>query len=230
MLGYWQREHQRDLCRLFAFDALLKHGADAGSLIDGVSLPAFVLMQAPTDRRKAPRHLVRELLNWGARFRQGDKVNWVEAAARGGKVVLRVLLVDAEASGEPGAGGHPDERVLDAADVRAPGELYLDSGKVVRQDLLEWLLFESEADVSQRRLARYIRMLIDGYGFASGGAREARGRARGARTAGASLSRSRPASRRARRDRASQRGRSPPLRQLELALCDWRGRRSPPQQ
>ena len=41
----------------------------------------------------------------------------------------------------------------------------LDSGDVVRQDLLEWLLFESEEDIRPRRLARYINMLIDGYGF-----------------------------------------------------------------
>ena len=77
-------------------------------------------------------------------------MNWVEAAARGGEAVLRVLLADAEASGEPDAGGHPDERVLDAADVRAPREPYLDSGEVVHQDLLEWLLFEGEVDVSPR--------------------------------------------------------------------------------
>ena len=118
MLGYWQREHLRDLCRLFAFDALLKLGAGAGALIEvgagggaatrSVSLPAFVLMQPPTDRRQEPRQLVRELLNRGARFRQGDGVNWVEAAARRGEAVLRVLLAEMEASGEPDAGGHPD--------------------------------------------------------------------------------------------------------------------------
>ena len=61
----------------------------------------------------------------------------MEAAARGGEAVLRVLLADAEAS-EPDACGHPDER----ADVRVPRELYLDNCEVVRQDLLELLLFE----------------------------------------------------------------------------------------
>ena len=30
VVGYWQSERLRDLCRLFAFDALLKLGADAG--------------------------------------------------------------------------------------------------------------------------------------------------------------------------------------------------------
>ena len=82
--------------------------------------------------------------------------------------MLRVLLEDAEATGyEPDASlsGQPDERVLDALDVRAPRELYVDSGDVVRQDPLEWLLFESEADISPLRLARYIRMLIDVYCF-----------------------------------------------------------------
>ena len=79
-----------------------------------------------------------------------------------------MLLADAEVSGdEPDAGGHPDERVFDALDVRSPRELHLDGGDVRRQDLLVWLLFESEADsIGPRRLARYIRMLIDGYGFA----------------------------------------------------------------
>ena len=91
----------------------------------------------------------------------------MEAAARGGEAVLRVLLADAEAkSGEPDALGYPDERVLDAADVRVPREVYLDNGEVVRQDLLEWLLFEGEVDASPRRLARYMRMLIEDYGFA----------------------------------------------------------------
>ena len=85
VLGYWQRERLRDLCRLLAFDALLKLGADAGALIEvgggggaaarSVSLPALVLMQLPADGRQAPRHLVRELLNRGARCRQGDGVN-----------------------------------------------------------------------------------------------------------------------------------------------------------
>ena len=56
--------------------------------------------------------------------------------------------------------------MLDAVDVRVPRELYLDNGDVVRQDLLECLLFEGEVDASPRRLARYIRMLIDGYCFA----------------------------------------------------------------
>ena len=103
-----------------------------------------MLMQPPTEARQASRHLVRELLNWGTRFRQVDKVDWVEAPASGDEAVLRVLLADAEASGDqPDAGGHPDERVLDA-----------------------WLLFESDADISPRWLARYIRMLIDGCGFA----------------------------------------------------------------
>ena len=78
----------------------------------------------------------------------GDKVSWVDAAARGGEAVLRVLLADAEASGEPDAAGHPDDRVLDALDVRAPREPFLDSCDVVRhwqrQDLLEWLLFDHD--------------------------------------------------------------------------------------
>ena len=173
VVGYWQSSRLRDLCRLFAFDALLKLGADAGALMEveeggGArrvvrrSLPAFVLMQLPGREREAPRHLVRELLHRGARFRQGDEVNWVEAAARGGEAVLRVLLADAEASGEP-----DDERVLDAADVRVPREVYLDNGEAVRQNLLEWLVFEGEMDgVSPRRLARYMRMLIEDYGFA----------------------------------------------------------------
>ena len=104
---------------------------------------------------------MRELLNRGARFRQGDEVNWVEAAARGGEAVLRVLLADAEASGEP-----DDERVLDAADVRVPREVYLDNGEAVQQNLLEWLVFEGEIGASPRRLARYMRMLIEDYGFA----------------------------------------------------------------
>ena len=154
---------------------LLKLGADAGAVMEvggarRVSLPAFVLMQLPGGEREAPRHLVRELLNRGARFRQGDEVNWVEAAARGGEAVLRVLLADAEAkSGEPDALGYPDERVLDAEDVRVPREVYLDNGEVVRQNLLEWLVFEGEMVVdvvSPRRLARYMRMLIEDYGFA----------------------------------------------------------------
>ena len=79
---------------------------------------------------------MRELLNRGARFRQGGEVNWMEAAARGGEVVLRVLLAEAEASGETDALGYPDERVLDAADVRVPREVYLDNGEVVRQNLM----------------------------------------------------------------------------------------------
>ena len=170
VVGYWQSSRLRDLCRLFAFDALLKLGADAGTLMEVeeggarrvVSLPAFVLMQLPGgERREAPRHLVRELLNRGARFRQGDEVNWVEAAARGGEAVLRVLLADAEAGGEP-----DDERVLDAADVRVPREVYLDNGEAVQQNLLEWLVFEGEIGASPRRLARYMRMLIEDYGFA----------------------------------------------------------------
>ena len=169
VVGYWQSSRLRDLCRLFAFDALLKLGADAGAVMEvvggarRVSLPAFVLMQLPGgERREAPRHLVRELLHRGARFRQGDEVNWVEAAARGGEAVLRVLLADAEASGEP-----DDERVLDAADVRVPREVYLDNGEaVVQQNLLEWLVFEGEIGASPRRLARYMRMLIEDYGFA----------------------------------------------------------------
>ena len=89
-------------------------------------------------------------------------MNWVEAAARGGEAVLRVLLADAEASGEINALGY-----LDAADVRVPREVYLDNGEAVRQNLLEWLVFEGEVvDVSPRRLARYMRMLIEDYGFA----------------------------------------------------------------
>ena len=44
--------------------------------------------------------------------------------------------------------------------------MYLDNGEVVLQDLLEWLLFEVEVDASPRRLARYMRMLIDDYCFA----------------------------------------------------------------
>ena len=31
ILGYSQRGHARELCRPFAFDALLSHGADAGA-------------------------------------------------------------------------------------------------------------------------------------------------------------------------------------------------------
>ena len=34
VVGHWQRSRLRDLCRLFAFDALLKLGADAGALIE----------------------------------------------------------------------------------------------------------------------------------------------------------------------------------------------------
>ena len=58
--------------------------------------------------------------------------------------------------------------MLDAADVRVPREVYLDNGEVVRQNLLEWLVFEGEmvVDMSPRRLARYMRMLIEDYGFA----------------------------------------------------------------
>ena len=160
----------------------LKLGADAGALIEmgvggcavtrSVILPVFVLMQAPTDRRQAPRQLVRELLIRGARFRQSYGVNWVEAAARGREALVCVLLADADASGdagEPNAGGHPDERVLDAADVRAPREMYVDNAVTTARSCTRtyWSgCFEGEVDVSPRRLARYIWMLIDGYGFA----------------------------------------------------------------
>ena len=37
---------------------------------------------------------------------------------------------------------------------------------MVRQNLLEWLVFEGEVDASPRRLALYMRMLIEDYGFA----------------------------------------------------------------
>ena len=89
VVEYWQSSRLRDLCRLFAFDALLKLGADAGAVMEvggarRVSLPAFVLMQLPGGEREAPRHMVRELLNWGAWFRQGDEVNWVEHRGGGG--------------------------------------------------------------------------------------------------------------------------------------------------
>ena len=57
VLGYWQREHLCDLCRLFAFDALLKKGADAGAFIEAgagggaatrsMSLPAFLRAVPP---------------------------------------------------------------------------------------------------------------------------------------------------------------------------------------
>ena len=173
VLGYWHRGHARDMFLLFAFDALLNHGADAGALMwwlaTSVSLPAYVLMQPQTECQ-APLHMVHELLDRGVRFCQGNKINWVDAAERGSEAVLCVLLADAEATCEPDADGHPDDRVLDAMDVRAPRELLLDSGDVVRQDLLEWLLFDNEkpvvADNNPRSLARYITMLVDGYGFA----------------------------------------------------------------
>ena len=149
-----------------------------------------MLMQPPTEARQASRHLVRELLNWGTRFREVDNVDWVEAPASGDEAVLRVLLADAEASGDqPDAGGHPDERVLDA-----------------------WLLFESEADISPRRLAAGGR---DGAG-------DARGRARGAVATAASLSRPRPAC------TGCDEGMFTPSAIKGFSRCGRRGRRSLP--